>query len=120
MFWHCDPYACPNAKWRLLVGLARYGGLRVPSEVVALRWGDIDWDKGTFTVTSSKTEHHEGKGERMVPLFPELLPLLQEAFDMAEEPVAQPGAFMGAFDQAGNVGQHEFVVIDENDAERRA
>jgi len=77
--------ACPNVEWRLLVGLARYGGLRVPSEVVALRWGDIDWDKGTFTVTSPKTEHHEGKGERVVPLFPELLPLLQEAFDMAEE-----------------------------------
>ncbi len=77
--------ACPNAEWRLLVGLARYGGLRVPSEVVALRWGDIDWDKGTFTVTSSKTEHHEGKGSRVVPIFPELLPLLEEAFDMAEE-----------------------------------
>ena len=34
---------------------------------------------------SSKTEHYEGKGERVVPIFPELLPLLQEAFDMAEE-----------------------------------
>ncbi len=77
--------ACPNAEWRLLVGLARYGGLRVPSEVVALRWGDIDWDKGTFTVTSPKTEQHKGKGWRCVPIFPELLPLLQEAFDMAEE-----------------------------------
>jgi len=77
--------ACPNVEWRLLVGLARYGGLRVPSEVVPLRWGDIDWDKGTFTVTSSKTEHYEGKGSRVVPIFPELLSLLEEAFDMAEE-----------------------------------
>jgi integrase len=77
--------ACPNAEWRLLVGLGRYGGLRIPSEVVALRWGDVDWDKGTFTVTSSKTEHYEGKGSRVVPIFPELLPLFEEAFDMAEE-----------------------------------
>jgi len=77
--------ACPDVEWRLLVGLARYGGLRTPSEVVPLRWGDIDWDKGTFTVISSKTEHYEGRGSRVIPLFPELLPLLQEAFDMAEE-----------------------------------
>jgi len=77
--------ACPNAEWRLLVGLARYGGLRIPSEVVKLRWGDIDWANETFTVTSPKTEHHEGKGTRVVPIFPALLPLLQEAFDMAEE-----------------------------------
>jgi len=77
--------ACPSAEWRLLVGLARYGGLRVPSEVVALRWGDIDWANETFTVTSTKTEQHEGKGSRVVPIFPELLPLLQEAFDMAKE-----------------------------------
>ena len=77
--------ACPNAEWQLLVGLARYGGLRIPSEVVSLRWGDIHWDKGTFTVTSPKTAHHDGKGERVVPIFPELLPLLEEAYDMAEE-----------------------------------
>ena len=77
--------ACPNVEWRLLVGLARYGGLRVPSEVVALRWGDIDWANETFTVTSTKTEQHEGKGSRVVPIFPELLPLLEEAFDMAKE-----------------------------------
>src|SRR5262249_25024115 len=32
--------ACPNAEWRLIVALARYGGLRCPSEVVALTWAD--------------------------------------------------------------------------------
>jgi len=29
----------PCPEWRLLVALARYGGLRVPSEVLELRWG---------------------------------------------------------------------------------
>lgn len=77
--------ACPSAEWRLLVGLARYGGLRIPSEVVPLRWGDIDWDKEAITITSPKTEHHEGKGSRLVPIFPELRPLLSEAFDLAGE-----------------------------------
>ena len=79
--------ACPDAEWRLLFALARYGGLRVPSEALQLRWGDIHWDQGRFTVTSSKTEHHEGHETRQVPIFPELLPHLREAFEQAE-----PGA----------------------------
>ena len=33
------------------------------------------------------------------------------ALDMAEEAVAEAGAFMRAFDQAGNVGQHEFAAV---------
>lgn len=28
--------ACPDANWRLIVSLCRYGGLRCPSEVLAL------------------------------------------------------------------------------------
>ncbi|XAM00790.1 site-specific integrase [Phycisphaeraceae bacterium D3-23] len=76
--------ACPNAEWRLLFALARYGGLRVPSETTRLRWADIDWDKNRFTVTSPKTEHHDGQGTRVVPIFPELLPFLRESFELAE------------------------------------
>jgi hypothetical protein len=34
-----------------------------------------------MTVRSPKTEHHEGKEERIVPLFPELRPYLQAALD---------------------------------------
>ncbi len=30
--------ACPNHHWRAIVALARYGGLRCPSEVLSLRW----------------------------------------------------------------------------------
>ena len=30
-----------------------------------------------------KTEHHEGKATRLVPIFPELLPYLRDAFDPA-------------------------------------
>ncbi len=35
--------ACPDAQWRLLFALSRYGGLRCPSEHLGLRWGDIDY-----------------------------------------------------------------------------
>src|SRR5262249_37390089 len=74
----------PNAQWRILFALARFGGLRVPSEVLALRWGDVDWERNRFLVHSSKTEHHDGKETRLVPIFPELRPHLSEAFDLAE------------------------------------
>jgi integrase len=73
--------ACPDAQWRLLFALSRFGGLRCPSEHLALRWGDIDWERGRIVVRSPKTEHHEGKGERTIPLFPELRPYLEAVRD---------------------------------------
>ena len=36
-------------------------------------------------VTSPKTARHAGKGERWIPLFPELRRHVEEAFEMAEE-----------------------------------
>ena len=81
--------ACPDGQWRLLVVLARYGGLRIPSEALALTWGDIHWgtddEPGTLLIHSPKTEHHEGKATRTIPMFPELRPHLEAAFDEAEE-----------------------------------
>ena len=76
--------ACPDAEWRLIFALCRFGGLRCPSEVLTLTWDDIHWDTGRFTVHSPKTEHHEGGESRIVPLFPELLPHLREVFEAAE------------------------------------
>ncbi len=75
--------ACPNAEWRLLVALSRYAGLRVPSEPLLLRWQDIDLAAGRMLVHSPKTEHHPGKATRMVPIFPELLPYLKDAHELA-------------------------------------
>jgi integrase len=75
--------ACPDAQWRLIFALCRYGGLRCPSEVLLLKWADIDWERHRMIVHSPKTEHHQGKDMRQVPLFPELVLYLQEAFDHA-------------------------------------
>lgn len=77
--------ACPSAEWRVIVALSRYGGLRCPSEHMALRWTDIDWAAGRITVWSSKTEGIEGKEYRHVPLFPELREHLEGAFAGAAE-----------------------------------
>ena len=76
--------ACPDAEWRLLFALARYGGLRCPSEVLALRWVDVNWETSRITVHSPKTEHHEGGESRVIPIFPELLPHLRQQFEVAE------------------------------------
>ncbi len=75
--------ACPDAEWRLIVALSRYGGLRCPSEHLKLRWGDVDWEKGRIRVWSPKTEHHPGGESRIIPIFPELRPFLEEAFELA-------------------------------------
>ena len=64
--------ACPDAHWRAIFALARYGGLRVPSEICLLRWSDIDWNEGRFLVTNPKTKRYEGRETRWTPLFPEL------------------------------------------------
>jgi len=77
--------ACPDDEWRLIFALARYGGLRVPSELVGLKWGDIDWEAGRFTVTCIKTKHHEGRELRLVPIFPELRPYLEAWRNQAPE-----------------------------------
>jgi integrase len=77
--------ACPDNEWRLLFALSRFGGLRCPSEHFALTWPDVDWERERFLVRSSKTEHHEGKAERWVPIFRELRPYLEAAFEQAED-----------------------------------
>jgi integrase len=76
--------ACPDAEWRLIFALSRFGGLRCPSEHLALRWGDIDWEHSRMRVHSPKTEHHAGGESRLVPLFPELRPHLDAAWEQAE------------------------------------
>jgi len=76
--------ACPNIQWKLIFALARYAGLRIPSELKDLKWENIFWDKKRFVVHSPKTEHIEGKSFRIVPIFPDLEPYLLEAMEKAE------------------------------------
>ncbi|MHB1156446.1 MAG: site-specific integrase [Phycisphaerales bacterium] len=66
-----------------MIALARWGGLRIPSEALALTWKDIDFAKKRFIVRSLKTEHHADGGVRIVPMFSVLEPLFQLAFDQA-------------------------------------
>jgi integrase len=76
--------ACPDTEWRVIVALARYGGIRTPSETRALTWGDVDWERGRVRIRSPKTEHLPGGAERIIPLFPELRPHLETLFNEVE------------------------------------
>jgi integrase len=66
----------PSDEWKLLIALGRYGGLRIPSEVVGLKISDIDLERGRITIASPKTEK-QGKSKRVIPLWPELRPLIE-------------------------------------------
>ena len=76
--------ACNSPKQRLIIALARYGGLRCPSELVGLKWSEVNWERSRFIVHSPKTEG-QGKAKRTVPIFKELYPFFQEAFEAAPE-----------------------------------
>lgn len=66
------------------MALSRFAGVRCPSEILALRWGDVNWERGRLTGRSVKTEGHEGHAAQVVPITPELRPILQDLFDRAE------------------------------------
>lgn len=70
--------------WRIIIALARFGGLRCPSEVLSLEWRHIDWEQNRISVPSPKTDRYDGKGSRTIPLFTDLKPYLQDAFELAE------------------------------------
>ena len=65
-----------------------------PIETLSLRWEDIDWEMNRMSIPEPKVEHHEGRGVRSCPIFPELRSILDEAFeifgDKSEYVVAAP------------------------------
>jgi len=64
--------ACPTQEWRVIVALARWIGLRGPSEVFPLRWSDIVTERNGVYLHAPKTERHAGHQGRIVPLFREV------------------------------------------------
>lgn len=82
-------YICPNraeeilrvmpTPWKIMTALARFAGLRSPSESLLLRWSDVylDVECPYLHVTSPKTES-QGKAWRKVPVSPRLAEILRE------------------------------------------
>ncbi|MBL9032122.1 MAG: tyrosine-type recombinase/integrase [Phycisphaerae bacterium] len=76
--------ALPDAQWRALFGLARFAGLRCPSETHGLRWTDIDLARGRMSVYATKT-----RTTRVVPIVPRLRTILDEAFKAREPDIEE-------------------------------
>lgn len=64
-----------------VIASARYGGLRIPSETLSLKWTDIDWSTSRVTVIDSKR-----KTVRVVPLFPKWRTALDNLLQSDNEP----------------------------------
>jgi integrase len=77
--------ACPSVHWRALIGIARYAGLRCPSEIQELKWTDLNWQQKALTVRSPKTAANAKHAVRVVPVAAELQPILLELFEAAED-----------------------------------
>jgi len=63
--------------WRTIVALARFAGLRTPSETLMLRWDCVNLVTGRMVIESSKTD------ERVMPIIASLRPYLEESFELA-------------------------------------
>ncbi|MBN2023784.1 MAG: site-specific integrase [Pirellulales bacterium] len=72
-------------QFRGILALARFGGLRCPSEILPLTWGQVDWERRLIVVEAPKTKRYAGRGRRTVPLFPEIHKALAELYQATPE-----------------------------------
>jgi len=95
---------CPTLQWKVIWTLARWGGLRMPSEGIRLTWQDIDFEAGTMLIHSHRTERHEGREMRLVPLFPECRKILDELREQVQPGIDIPmsAAVIQGFDRETN------------------
>lgn len=82
--------ACPNAEMRLIFCLARFAGLRIPSELKFMEWSDISLSGDRFIVRVPKATNRRAQEAghfetRPVPMFPELRKAFQEYWDTLPE-----------------------------------
>jgi integrase len=100
----------PSVEWRALLAFVRLTGCRVPSELCGLTWADVDFVARRVVLRSPKTAHHGGEHAlRSVPLFPELVPYLQELSDAVGPGVCVPlsdPVFPMAIDPKANLRTH--------------
>ena len=69
-------YTNNGDEWAVMCALARFQGMRVPSEPRALRWSDVDFKKKEIHITAQKT-----KNKRTMPLFDETAAILERLRD---------------------------------------
>lgn len=68
-----------SLEGRALFALARWCGLRIPSEPLVLQWSHVDWHHERLFIPAAKTE------PRFCPLFPVALQELRTLYDSAPD-----------------------------------
>lgn len=80
--------ACCLPKWRAIIALGRFAGLRGSSETYGLRWEDVQWSSdgqpGELLIRAEKNKRH-GKIARTVPMCEAVERELRTLFDLAKE-----------------------------------
>lgn len=66
---------CPDDKWRAIVTIAYYGGLR-RGEILALRWSDIDYINGMIQVVNTESHKTKSRKIRKVPMTTQVIATL--------------------------------------------
>jgi integrase len=88
--------ACPSNGWRCLFALCRWAGMR-RGEALALRWGDINWDKNQISVHAELDRRTTKKAKRTIPIEPRACPtglmawLLQKRGEAADRELCPCG-----------------------------
>src|SRR2546421_12127482 len=90
--------------------------LALPVRALGAGLNEIDLKAGNMKVRSPKTEHHDGKDHRIMPIFPELRPYLEAAIAElpkgAEYVITLPGVVRcRACDKASNLGTEMKRII---------
>jgi len=103
--------ACPTAQWRVIFGLGRLAGLRIPSELAGLTWECVDFEAGQMLVKSPKTAGC-GKASRRVPIEPRLRQLLLAAFADAPEGSTHVVTNPRHREASANLRTHALRILD--------
>ena len=103
------------SRWYAFFSLMLASGMR-PSEALALKWSDVDFDNNRITVNKKLTRHHGGgwtledtkteKSKRTIPIPPAVM------VDLKEHKSDQLEKIIGAAPEAYN--NHGFVFASEN------
>lgn len=92
-----------DTHFAAIITLARYAGLRVPSEPLALEINHVDLPAGKMSIWSPKT------GFRVCPIFPECRPYLEQLWNQAAQ--GQKHLFTRARSSAATVWRHKLLAI---------
>ena len=87
-----------NDEQRLIFALARWGGIRIPSELLGIEWTHVDRKRDRILIHSPKQINNPHKITRWIPIWPEI----REQLDRIEP----DGKHVAALHRSSNTSAH--------------